>query len=316
MKILIVRFSSIGDIVLTTPVIRCLKLQLPGVELHYLTKPGFKILLENNPYIYKIHYLDKHPFAKGIELRAEHFDLVIDLHHNLRTAIIKGALGVKAYSFPKLNVEKFLAVTFKIFKLPAIHIVDRYLQTTASLGIKNDGAGLNYFIPEADELLHFNGFKPKENTYYTWAIGAQHFTKRLPNHKVIEMAHKFTHPIVLLGGKEDQENAEIIAAALGEKCINACGKLNLNQSAFVVKHSAHLYTNDTGMMHIAAALNIPITSFWGNTLPEFGMTPYYGNQQIKQNIIQNQNLPCRPCSKIGFNKCPKGHFKCMETLSL
>jgi heptosyltransferase-2 len=311
MKILIIRFSSIGDVVLTTPVLRCLKLQVPGVELHYLTKPGFKILLEHNPYVHQIHYLDKHPIAKGYELRKEHFDVVIDLHHNLRTAMIKGVLGVKAYSFPKLNVEKFLAVNFKIFKLPAIHIVDRYLQTTQSLGVKNDGAGLDYFIPEADYVLQFNGFKPKENKYYTWAIGAQHFTKRLPNQRVIDLAQKLSYPIVLLGGKEDQVNAAIIAEALGKNCINACGQLNLNQSAFMVQHSMHLYTNDTGMMHIAAALKVPITSFWGNTLPEFGMSPYYGEQQVEQHVVEVKGLSCRPCSKIGFDRCPKGHFKCM-----
>jgi ADP-heptose:LPS heptosyltransferase len=159
--------------------------------------------------------------------------------------------------------------------------------------------------------LEFNGFKPKENKYYTWAIGAQHFTKRLPNHRVIDLAQKLSYPIVLLGGKEDQVNAAIIAEALGKNCINACGQLNLNQSAFMVQHSMHLYTNDTGMMHIAAAIKVPITSFWGNTLPEFGMTPYYGEQHVEQHVVEVKGLSCRPCSKIGFDRCPKGHFKCM-----
>jgi heptosyltransferase-2 len=315
-KILIIRFSSIGDIVLTTPVMRCLKMQMPEAEIHYLTKPNFKIILENNPYLDVLHFLDKHPVLKAVELKNENYDLVIDLHNNLRTAMFKAVLGIQAYSFPKLNIEKFMLVNFKINRLPNIHIVDRYLQTTESLGIKNDGKGLDYFIPKVDILHDFFGFKPTQQKYYTWAIGAQHFTKRLPNHKIISIAKSLPHPVLLLGGKEDQENALIIQHALGEKCINACGQINLNQSASLVQQSLALYTNDTGLMHIAAALKIPVISFWGNTLPAFGMTPYYGGNLVAEQRVENKDISCRPCSKIGFKKCPKGHFKCMEELPI
>ena len=313
-KILILRFSSIGDIVLTTPVIRCLKKQMPHCSIHYLTKSSYVSILESNPYIDKVHVLNKHPLIKGIDLRAEKFDLIIDLHHNLRTFFIKKALGIKAYAFPKLNIEKFLLVQLKINHLPNVHIVDRYLSTLKPLGIENDGNGLDYFIPQKDLIENWNGFRPKDQVYNTWAIGAQHFTKRLPNHKIIEKAQQLPHLVVLLGGKEDQANGQIIAAALGQKCINLCGQLNLNQSASVVAQSLQLYTNDTGLMHIAAALKIPIVSFWGNTVPAFGMSPYYGNHLITQQIVENTQIACRPCSKIGHHACPKKHFLCMETL--
>jgi len=313
-KILILRFSSIGDIVLTTPVVRCLKQQLGNIELHYLSKAAFAPILASNPYIDKIIVLDKHPIQMGLFLRQEKYDLVIDLHHNLRTAMIKAALGVEAHSFPKLNIEKFLMVNFKINQLPPLHIVDRYLSTTKHLGVVNDAMGLDYFIPKEDELENLFGFKPKEKEYYTWAIGAQHFTKRLPNDRIIEKAKKLSHPVVLLGGKEDVVNAAEIEAALGQNCVNFCGKISLNQSAWLVKNSLHLFTNDTGLMHIAAALKVPTTSFWGNTLPAFGMTPYYGKHNIAHDIVENNNLPCRPCSKIGYQKCPKGHFNCMNNL--
>lgn len=313
-KILILRFSSIGDIVLTTPVVRCLKKQLGNVELHYLTKPAFTAILANNPYIDKVHVLDKHPIQMGLELRKEKFDVVLDLHHNLRTAMIKAALGVQAFSFPKLNIEKFLLVNFKVNNMPAVHIVDRYMETTKELGVTNDGAGLDYFIPQQDSLENVLGFRPKAQPYYTWAIGAQHFTKRLPNEKIIERARQLEHPVVLLGGKEDVANAAMIQAALGENCIDFCGKINLNQSAWVVKNSVQLFTNDTGLMHIAAALKVPTVSFWGNTVPAFGMTPYYGAQEVEHSYVENKNLSCRPCSKIGYQKCPKGHFNCMNQL--
>ncbi|MCF8427695.1 MAG: glycosyltransferase family 9 protein [Bacteroidia bacterium] len=287
---------------------------MPHAEIHYLTKPSFQIVLKDNPYIDTLHLLDKSPAAKARELKKEQFDLVIDLHHNLRTAIFKAILGVEAYSFNKLNIEKYLLVQFKINKLPALHIVDRYMATLEPLGIVNDGAGLDYFIPAEDKIETILGFKPKEQNYFTWAIGAQHFTKRLPAHKIVEFAKSLPHPIVLLGGKEDIKIGSEIAEALGEKCLNFCGQLNLNQSAYLVQQSERLFTNDTGLMHIAAALQIPTTTFWGNTVPEFGMYAYYGNSNTSSTQIENKNLTCRPCSKIGKHACPKGHFKCMEML--
>lgn len=293
---------------------RCLKKQMPQCSIHYLTKKAHVGLLTNNPYIDKVHVLNKHPLLKGLELRAENFDLIIDLHHNLRTFFIKKALYIQSYSFPKLNIEKFLLVQLKINHLPDLHIVDRYLSTLKPLGISNDGEGLDYFIPEKDVLENWNGFRPKEEDYIAWAIGAQHFTKRLPNHKIIEKAKQLPHLVVLLGGKEDMANSQIIADALGSKCINLCGQLNLNQSASVVAQSRQLYTNDTGLMHIAAALKIPIVSFWGNTVPAFGMSPYYGHHKVPQTIVENKQIACRPCSKIGHHACPKKHFLCMETL--
>jgi ADP-heptose:LPS heptosyltransferase len=129
LKILIIRFSSIGDIVLTTPVIRCLKQQLKGAEIHYLTKKNFETVLSSNRYIDKLHLLDKKLSVTISRLKAEKFDVVIDLHHNLRTLIIKTRLGVRSSSFDKLNWQKWLIVNFKINRLPAVHIVDRYLKT-------------------------------------------------------------------------------------------------------------------------------------------------------------------------------------------
>ena len=315
-KVLVIRFSSIGDIVLTTPVLRCLKKQMPGIEIHYLSKSNYKVVLENNPYIAKIHYLDQHPIFKAAALKNENYDLVIDLHHNLRTTLFKAVLGVKAYSFNKLNWQKFLAVFFKINQLPKLHIVDRYLATLAPLAITNDGMGLDYFIPEHDAHFPSNFQNLAQEKYVAWAIGGQHFTKRLPANKIIEMAAQVQDKIILLGGKEDQADAQKIAAILGAKCINLVGLLNLNESAFIVKNALQLYTNDTGLLHIGAALKKPIISFWGNTIPAFGMGPYYGHAPIPFQLIENKQISCRPCSKIGFNKCPKGHFACMENLHL
>ena len=328
MKVLIIRFSSIGDIVLTTPVIRVLKTQLENAEVHYATKTQFQNLIESNPYLDKAHYLGKSLTEFIGQLRKEKFDCIIDLHHNLRTRIIKTSLGVKCYSFNKLNYEKWLMVNFKINRLPNIHIVDRYLEIIKPLGIKNDALGLDYFIPDKDEVpldwlpaAHHKGF-------VAYAIGAQHATKRLPIQRMIELCDKINRPIILLGGKEDEEaghevelffkrsegsaNYEVGLKELNKKTViyNACGKYNLNQSASILKMASYVFTHDTGLMHIASAFKKEIFSIWGNTIPGFGMYPY----RTKFTILENSKINCRPCSKIGFQKCPKGHFKCMNEI--
>lgn len=330
MKILILRFSSIGDIVLTTPVIRTVKTQLDKVEVHYATKAQYRDLFEANPYIDKMHYLADSLQGLIQELKQEQFDFVVDLHHNLRTFQIKRALGVKSSSYNKLNVEKWLKVNLKIDQLPNLHIVDRYMKTVEQLGVRMDALGLDYFIPEKDvvpiEWLP-EGFRDE---FVVYAIGAQHGTKKLPLHKMIELCDRINKPVVLLGGPEDAATGEEVTrffsregettsvseglGKLNKKTIvyNGCGKFSLNQSASVVKQSRYVFTHDTGLMHIAAAFKKEIFSIWGNTIPSFGMYPY----RTKFTVLENNRVSCRPCSKIGHAKCPKGHFRCMQDLSL
>ena len=314
MKILIIRFSSIGDIVLTTPVPRCIKTQLENAEIHYATKVQYQTILENNPYIDKVFLLKDDLNELINKLKAENYDVVLDLHNNLRTRILKWKLGVRSYSFNKLNIEKWLMVNFKINKLPELHIVDRYLETAKTLGVKNDALGLDYFIPEKDEVPWDWFPETHRDGYVAYAIGAQHETKKLPISRMIELCKKIDGPIVLLGGKEDFENAERVRNAFGNGSstiiFNACGKFSLNQSADIVRKSDVIFSHDTGLMHIAAALKKEVYSIWGNTIPAFGMYPY----RTKYQSLENKNLDCRPCSKIGFQKCPKGHFKCMNEL--
>ena len=312
-KFLILRFSSIGDIVLTTPVMRCLKLQYPEAEIHYATKKSYKTLLENNPYIDKVFVLENglHQLIKS--LQAEDYDYIIDLHNNLRTTIIKFRLGKKSFSFDKLNLQKWLLVKFKKNLMPKVHIVDRYMKTVESLGIKNDNKGLDYFIPEKDKMPIDWLPENFRNGYAIYALGGQHETKKLPLHKMIELCQTIKLPLVLIGGKEDFEMGEKLISAIylpTSKIFNTCGKCNLNQSASLIQNSTIVYTHDTGMMHVASALKKRVISIWGNTVPAFGMYPY----QTDFEVIENKNLNCRPCSKIGFNKCPLGHFKCMNEL--
>jgi ADP-heptose:LPS heptosyltransferase len=312
-KFLVIRFSSIGDIVLTTPVIRCLKQQVPGAEVHFATKKNYQALLENNPYLDKIFLLEDSLRMLLPQLQAENYDAVIDLHNNLRTRRLKMALGKKAYQFNKLNLQKWIYINFKIKSvMPPVHIVERYLKTVEPFGVKDDGLGLDYFIPEKDEISLSQLPVSHQSGFVVYAIGGQHFTKKLPMERMIELCRKIRQPVVLLGGKEDAENGEVIAEALGGKILNFCGKLSVNQSASVIKNSLCVYTHDTGMMHIAAAFHKKIISIWGNTTPLLGMYPY----RTAFEVWENNTLSCRPCSKIGFDRCPKGHFKCMQEIRL
>ena len=327
MKFLIIRFSSIGDIVLTTPVVRCLKKQIVTAEVHYLTKSSFGPILAANPYIDKVHYLqdDLDPVLSA--LKAEDFDYVIDLHHNLRTLKVKRALGKQSFSFNKLNIQKWWYTNFKWNRMPDRHIVDRYLDTVSTFGVKNDGAGLDYFIPPEDQIKPQDIPTSHQAGYIGLVIGAALATKKLPLHKLKEVCTKAAHPLILLGGPEDSGVGEQLSAIDPVKIYNACGKFNLNESADLVRGAKLIITHDTGLMHIAAAFRRPILSIWGNTVPAFGMYPYYGanflaNYQpgrsavlpgkLPHEMMEVQGLGCRPCSKIGYKKCPKGHFKCME----
>ena len=315
MKILIVRFSSIGDIVLTTPVVRCLKQQLNNVQIHFVTKKQFASVMNNNPYVDKLYTIEKSTSEIIQELKNENYDYVVDLHHNIRTLKLKLQLGKKSVSFNKLNYEKFLLVNFKRNKLPQKHIVDRYLDTVSSLNVINDNKGLDYFIADKD-TVNLNETLPPNfiNGYNVLVVGGSYFTKQIPINKLKEICENSLLPIALLGGREDSKIAEEVHAVFKDKTINLCGKLSLNQSASVIQQAQKVITSDTGLMHIAAAYKKDIVSLWGNTVPEFGMGPYLAGENSM--LLEVKNLSCRPCSKLGYRKCPKGHFNCMNKIQI
>ncbi|MES2387417.1 MAG: glycosyltransferase family 9 protein [Bacteroidota bacterium] len=314
MKFLILRFSSIGDIVLTTPVMRCLRKAMPDAEIHFCTKKAFAGILAPNPNIDKLHLLDADMPDLIARLKAEQFDMVIDLHNNLRTRRIKWALGVKACSYNKLNIQKWLYVNFRIDTLPKVHIVHRYLETLRKLNVPDDGLGLDFFIEKDSEINLSEIPESHRLGYSAVVIGAQHFTKRLPPERIAELCISIPGPVILLGGPEDklrgEEILEILTSHAG-KVFNACGKFSLQGSASLVKEANLVFSHDTGLMHIAAAFGKTIYSIWGNTTPKFGMYPF----RTPYVVWENNKLTCRPCSKIGYAACPKGHFKCMKDIN-
>jgi len=321
-KVLIIRFSSIGDIVLTTPVVRCLK-QQRGAEIHFITKQSFRGIAEANPHIDKVFAIQKKVSEVLPTLRAERYDYIVDLHNNLRSLQLKFFLSAKSYTFDKINWQKWLLVNWKINRLPNVHIVERYMQTVQPLDVHYDKAGLDYFIPSDQEVnvptffekMQFVQSTTDQPIYIALVIGAAHATKRLPEEKLIELCRKIQQPTVLLGGPGEANQGELIAEAAGKHVLNTCGKLSLHQSASLVRQAWRVITHDTGLMHIAAAFQKPILSIWGNTVPEFGMYPLYPEGLRHNTTFEIKDLACRPCSKIGFDTCPRGHFRCMQQIS-
>ncbi|MDW8394421.1 MAG: glycosyltransferase family 9 protein [Chitinophagales bacterium] len=318
MKVLLIRFSSIGDLVLISPVIRCLRKTFPQAQIHLLTGVSFADIFRANPYLDRIFW-QQEPLPRLIQkLRAERYDFIADLQNNRTSWLIRRLLGRRQAAVHKLNLEKWLLVNFKINWLPVAHLVDRYLNVVRPLGVRNDGKGLDYFIPPDQEipvdrlpLTHLHG-------YAALAVGAAHATKKMPLAKLQQLVQRLPLPIVLLGGKEDELTGNLLQELAPLKVHHACGRLTLHQSASVIRQARVVITPDTGLMHIAAAFRKRIISVWGNTVPALGMFPYFGDEPppAGSRIVERAGLSCRPCSKLGFSRCPKGHFRCMNDLDV
>ena len=315
-KILVIRFSSIGDIVLASPVFRCLKNQLADVELHFLTKLKFKMVSASNPFIDKFHYFEDELDDLITVLKKEKYDYVIDLHKNFRSAKIRRKLKAPSHTIDKLSVEKFLLTRLNINLMPGRHITRRSLDTIKPLGVIDDGYGLDYFIPAKDIVPPKDIPTSHHAGFIALVIGGSYNTKKLPVYKLQEFCNKIEHPVILLGGKEDSENGDLIASVDPVKIYNAAGKFNLNESADLVRQSKLVVSHDTGLQYIACAFNKPLLAIWGGTSPKLDVEPYYGSMNVgKANSMYENiylNLSCQPCSNYGTKTCPLEHFNCMN----
>lgn len=319
-KILIIRFSSIGDIVLTSPIIRCLKEQVPNCELHYISKESYRSILEPNPHLDKIYTIEKNILEVIDLLKNENYDFVVDLHNNLRSNQLVRKLRTASGRLDKINIRKWMMVNLKINLLPSKHIVDRCFETVKELGVFNDMNGLEFHIDKKDEMDEVIKSQIR-NPYAAIVLSGTYPTKQIPSEKIIELIQGLELRAILLGGPNEEKLADDIIKNCDKPIINYAGRLSVGQSADLIRKSELVITPDTGMMHIAAAFDKKIISIWGNTIAEFGMYPYLisNKRNLKigeQDIIQVMNLACRPCTKLGKSACPKVHFKCMKDINV
>ncbi len=325
MKILIIRFSSFGDVVLSTPVPRLLKNKYPESVIHFITKKEYSSIYNNNNYVDKVIKFEKNLYQTYIKLRNEKYNLIIDLHNNLRSNYLKLLLFKRSYTYDKQFFKRWLVTNFKL-NLKIKHIASSYIETLRGLNIDDDRMGLDFYIDENNKIFKKDLPISHRNGFYSFVMGAKHFTKRLPVKKIIELCDKINKPIILIGGKDEISNSlkvenffksrntdyGDIARTLDKKTIiyNLCGKLSINQSASIIQASKAVYTNDTGFMHVAAAFKKRVIAIFGSTHPNLGFYPYKTNFFI----YQNNKLSCRPCTKIGLSRCPLKHFKCMNEI--
>ena len=322
MKFLVIRLGGISDILLTTPVIRCLSKQLPGSELHYLVATQHKHVIEHNPFISRIHVAGNNDQKLFDELKEESFEQVIDLQHDAFSARLKKHLKLPYHSFPKRSFQAAVFTRLKWNIMPANeHQVDRFMETVDSFGVKNDGAGLDYFIPSSERITQRDIPASHQLGYIAIVISASKFTRRMTQLKIRELCMAIDHPLILVGQEKDAELADAIASFDPVKVYNACGKFSFNETADLIDRSKLVIAPDTGFMQLAAALKKPLIVVWGSTTPSLGKTPYYGINHFQKNKtpsehVQVHKLWCRPCTTEGRSSCPQGHFKCMKKISI
>ncbi len=322
-RILIIRLSSIGDILLSTPFIRQVRVRYPNAKIDFIIKKEFVELIRFNPHLNQITMLDNSRGNTELrrlrrQIKKGGYDYIFDLHNNIRsnllTAFIKNG---KIFRIKKNKIKRTILVKTGINLYKDITpIPQRYLQVGSEAGIEDDEAGLEIFWKDfIEEIINNLTYKwHLHGPYMVVAPGAGFFTKRWPIEKfealIERIIKKYKCKIVVLGGKS--EIKQIKALDSYSDVINLTGKLTLLESAIVTNNAKMVLSNDTGMMHMAAAVKTPVVAIFGSTVKEFGFFPY----RCENVVIENVGLNCRPCTHMGRDRCPRGHFKCMDEIGV
>ena len=261
------------------------------MQIHYLIKSEYSTLLSSNPYIDKVFVFKNNLNHVISDLKLENYDLIIDLHNNIRSWWVKFNLRVSSRTFQKNNWKKYLLIYFN-WNYIIDHVVDRYFEVLKDLNVVNDNNGLDYFLNKNTSI----DFNINQN-FIAWSVGGSSTHKQLSKKQILEVTNQISHPIVLLGGVDEISlGNNLIKESSHQKIYNFCGNISLDQSAYLIKNSVLVLSNDTGLMHIAASFQKPIISFWGCTKPSLGFSPYMTSNKSVQLIARPSS---RPCSKHG-----------------
>lgn len=294
-----------GDIILCSPVIRLLSKQLEA-DVSFLTKKKYVNLLAHHPSLKRIHVFDENLSVLIHELKREKYDLIIDLHKNIRSYRICRKLGVKSISFNKMTLEKWAMLKLKINLLNKSHIVDRFIECLIPLGVVDDGEGLDFYLPPSNSSNLAIGKRK-----IAIVAGGTYETKRIPLALIQSMVEDDQHHYSLVGGGDVSEDIKQLEKT---NLDNHIDQASWQESAQLIKDADLVISGDTGMMHIAAAFQKPIIVIWGSTSEDFGFAPYYGSNSDQQYISISMNLSCQPCSKYGRETCPQKHMNCLNKL--
>ena len=322
-KILIIRLSSIGDILLTSPLIRLLRRRFPSAEIDYCVKERYAELLTPHPYLRRLLTLRRDGrwamFRLRRQIKAENYSLVVDVHRNLRSLLLRDGRA-HTVTYPKFRWKRWLLVRLGINRYNGIYpVYQRYLSGLTRWQIQDDGLGLDFFL--TDEEKEFsrtwlaNQQLGAETRRIGFAIGAGHATKRWPIEYFMDLARllqaRSPVKIFLFGGKQDQPSAAEIVKALGSLAVDLCGQFSLRRSAALLAEMDLMVANDTGLMHLAIALKVKTVAIFGCTTAELGFFPVASFSRV----VQHSHLSCRPCSHVGWPHCPRIHFRCMREIA-
>ena len=312
LKILIIRFGAIGDIIMTTPIIRCVKQQLEA-ELHYITASKYSSLLEGNIHLDKIHLFENNWTEIRDDLKAEDFNLVIDLHKVTKSVRLGSFLKKPVIQFKKATLAKWLELKFRINRLPKGHLIDRFFEGVDQIKVTNDGKGMELVVDKDSErnALKIIDRLGINNAYTALVIGGAKWTKQVPIELCVDYIKQSEEPIVLIGGPDESDKAKKIVEFSNRHINNFVGLYTLLESAVFLRQSKLVITGDTGMMHMAAVFSKPTIVMYGSTSPIFGMYPYVEGDDSHIKYLIPDHLSCWPCSKSGRTKCPKIHAKCL-----
>lgn len=306
-KILLIRFSSLGDIILSFPLINALKKEYPESEIHYLTKSAYKAILELNPAISKIILFNGQPLSElKSEIKSTGYDLVLDIHKNFRSILLTLFTGLNVKRYRKDTIKKFLLVKFKINLFKEITPV--YKKYIKAVGDKFAKKFSHYTSTE----LEFDRTRKYDFNYIVTAPSSKHFTKTYPKEKFVDYIKSSKLKIILVG--DDSNNDKEICEYIENEtiAINLCGRLSYSELANVVLNSEYVVTNDSSILHFSEMLGKNVKAIFGSTVKEFGFFPQLENSLV----VENKNLKCRPCTHIGLPACPLGHFKCMNEIQI
>ncbi len=332
-KTAVFRLSSIGDIVLASPLLRVLRAKAgPGARIDFVVKQQYAELVRSCHHLSVVHELPEQAGfpelrALAMTLKKERYDLIVDLHDNVRTKYLRNVSSPREV----VTVDKRLWKRWQLVHVKrntydaVVPVPERYFETLRDFGVSDDGKGLEIFIPDDIQSGVTARMSPLRLHTFPKVIalcpGARHFTKRWPADRYAALggraAVELKAKIFLFGGAEDAETcagiAREIRKAAGENAVtDFSGTLSLLETAAALGYADVVVTNDTGLMHIAASSQRPVVAIFGSTVKEFGFFPF----GTRASVVERPEVPCRPCSHIGRDRCPKGHFHCMVKIDV
>ncbi|MDI6767512.1 MAG: lipopolysaccharide heptosyltransferase II [Bacteroidota bacterium] len=330
-KILIIRFSSLGDIILASPLIRNVRTTYPNAEIDFLVKSEYADVVKFNPHLSNVIELKTNEKEElrwlKEEIRRRRYDLIIDIHNSLRSRYLRLFTGGRFItSVNKRVIRRFLLVNFKwnIYH-NTLSTAERYLETVKRYGVNDDGNGSEIFLPKDTITTTKSIMERFKLEKYDIVLGiaptARHFTKRwLPERFVefgVEFSKQYLSKMFIFGTKEEHDYCEDIAQMMNTRAgtnvaENLAGKLTFLETAAALDYCKIVVTNDSGLMHLAGARKKKVVAIFGSTVKEFGFFPH----RTEHIVVEKQNVTCRPCSHIGLASCPKKHFRCMKDISV